>query len=53
MGRGDNNELRRLMFDAAREIPDVSDLRRFGRDEAWGLCISPCGVSGTGEALMP
>jgi hypothetical protein len=41
------------MLDAAREIPDVSDLRRFARDEAWGLCISPCGVSGTGEALMP
>ncbi len=41
------------MLDAAREIPEVSDLRRLGRDETWELCISPCGVSGTGEALMP
>jgi hypothetical protein len=41
------------MLDAARENPDVSDLRRFARDEAWGLCISPGGVSGTGEALKP
>jgi hypothetical protein len=41
------------MLDAAREIPDVSDLRRFGRDEARELCISPCGVNGSGEVLMP
>jgi hypothetical protein len=41
------------MLDAAREIPDVSDLRRFGRDDVGELGNSPCGVSGTGEALMP
>jgi hypothetical protein len=41
------------MLDAAREIPDVSDLRRLGRDKTWGLCISPGGVSDIGEALKP
>jgi hypothetical protein len=30
-------ELHRSMLDAAQEIPDGGDLRRFGRDEAWGL----------------
>ena len=41
------------MLDAVREILDVSDLRRFGRNEVWGLCISPVGVSSKGEAMMP
>lgn len=39
------------MLLAAREIPDVNDLYRFGRDKTWGLCISLTGVSGIGEAL--
>jgi hypothetical protein len=53
MGEGATNELRRLMLLAAREIPDVNDLYRFGRDKTWGLCISLSGVSRTGEELKP